>query len=43
MADQARAWHDDTKGFSTVFWGVIATDQALHLSILAISFYWLAR
>jgi hypothetical protein len=25
-----------------VFWGVIATDQALHLSILAISFYWLA-
>ena len=32
-----------SKGFSTVFWGVIATDQALHLSILAISFYWLAR
>jgi hypothetical protein len=26
-----------SKGFSTVFWGVIATDQALHLSILAIS------
>lgn len=31
-----------SKGFSTVFWGVIATDQALQLSILAISFYWLA-
>ena len=31
-----------SKGFATVFWGVIATDQALHLSILAISFYWLA-
>jgi hypothetical protein len=31
-----------SKGFSTVVWGVIATDQALHLSILAISFYWLA-
>jgi hypothetical protein len=31
-----------SKDFSTVFWGVIATDQALHLSILAISFYWLA-
>ena len=30
-----------SKGFSTVFWGVIATNQALHLSILAISFYWL--
>lgn len=31
-----------SKTFSTVLWGVIATDQALHLSILAISFYWLA-
>ena len=31
-----------SKGFSTVLGGVIATDQALHLSILAISFYWLA-
>jgi Protein of unknown function (DUF3307) len=31
-----------SKDFSTVFWGVIATDQALHLSILAIAFYWLA-
>ena len=31
-----------SKDFSTVFWGVIATDQALHLSILAISVYWLA-
>jgi Protein of unknown function (DUF3307) len=31
-----------SKDFSTVFWGVIATDQSLHLSILAISFYWLA-
>jgi hypothetical protein len=32
-----------SKNFATVFWGVIATDQALHLSILAISFYWLSR
>jgi len=32
-----------SKGFSTTFWGVIAADQALHLSILAISFYWLLR
>jgi hypothetical protein len=32
-----------SKDFATVFWGVIATDQALHLSILAISFYWLSR
>jgi hypothetical protein len=32
-----------SKDFATVFWGVIATDQALHLSILAISVYWLAR
>jgi hypothetical protein len=31
-----------SKGFSTVSWGVIAADQALHLSILAISVYWLA-
>ena len=31
-----------SKSFSTVFWGVIATDQSIHLSILAISFYWLA-
>ena len=31
-----------SKNFATVPWGVIATDQALHLSILAISFYWLA-
>ena len=31
------------KDFATVFRGVIATDQALHLSILAISVYWLAR
>jgi hypothetical protein len=31
-----------SKNFSTVFWGVIATDQSLHLSILAISFYWLS-
>jgi hypothetical protein len=30
-----------SKRFSTVFWGVIAIDQALHLSILAISVYWL--
>lgn len=30
-----------SEGFSTVFWGVIATDQALHLSILAITVYWL--
>src|SRR5512138_1078442 len=30
-----------SKGFSTVLWGVIATDQALHLIILAISIYWL--
>jgi hypothetical protein len=29
-------------GHSAVSWGVIATDQALHLSILAISVYWLA-
>ncbi len=27
-----------SRNFATVFWGVIATDQALHLSILAISF-----
>jgi len=32
-----------SKNFATMFWGVIATDQALHLSILAISFYWLSR
>jgi hypothetical protein len=32
-----------SKNFSTLFWGVIATDQALHLSILAISSYWLSR
>jgi lincosamide nucleotidyltransferase A/C/D/E len=32
-----------SKDFATVFWGVIATDQALHLSILAISVFWLAR
>jgi hypothetical protein len=32
-----------SKDFATVFWGVIAADQALHLSILAISVYWLAR
>ncbi len=32
-----------SKNFATVFWGVIATDQVLHLSILAISFYWLSR
>jgi hypothetical protein len=32
-----------SKDFATVFWGVIATDQALHLSILALSVYWLAR
>jgi Protein of unknown function (DUF3307) len=32
-----------SRGFATTFWGVIATDQALHLSILAIAFYWLAR
>jgi hypothetical protein len=31
-----------SKDFSTMFWGVIATDQALHISILAISVYWLA-
>jgi hypothetical protein len=31
-----------SRGFSTVLWGMIATDQALHLSILAISFGWLA-
>lgn len=31
-----------SRGFSSTFWGVIATDQALHLSILAISVYWLA-
>lgn len=31
-----------SKGFSTMSWSVIATDQALHLSILAIAFYWLA-
>jgi len=30
-----------SKGFSTAFWGVIATDQSLHISFLAISFYWL--
>lgn len=30
-----------SKGFSTVSWGVIVADQALHLSILAISMYWL--
>ena len=29
--------------FATVFWGVVATEQAVHLSILAISFYWLSR
>jgi hypothetical protein len=29
------------KSFSTTFWGVIATDQAMHLSILAISACWL--
>ena len=29
-----------SKNFSTAFWGVIATDQSIHLSILAISFYW---
>jgi hypothetical protein len=28
-----------SKTFSTVVWGVIAADQALHLSILAISAY----
>ena len=32
-----------SEDFAKVFWGVIATDQALHLSILAISFYWLSR
>jgi hypothetical protein len=32
-----------SKNFATMFWGVLATDQALHLSILAISFYWLSR
>jgi hypothetical protein len=32
-----------SKNFSTVMWGVIATDQALHLSILAVSVYWLSR
>ena len=32
-----------SKDFATTFWGVIATDQALHLSILAISVFWLAR
>ena len=31
-----------SKHFSTAFWGVIATDQSIHLSILAISFYWLS-
>jgi hypothetical protein len=30
-----------SRAFSTMFWGVIATDQALHISILAVSFYWL--
>jgi hypothetical protein len=30
-------------GWPGLSWGVIATDQALHLSILAVSFYWLAR
>lgn len=29
--------------FATTFWGMIATDQALHLSILAVSFYWLSH
>ena len=32
-----------SKEFATMFWGVIATDQAVHLSILAISLYWLTR
>ena len=32
-----------SQGFSTVAWGVIATDQALHLSILAILTFLLTR
>lgn len=32
-----------SKWFATQFWGVIATDQAIHISILAISYYLLAR
>jgi hypothetical protein len=32
-----------SQNFATTLWGVIATDQALHLSILAISFFWLSR
>jgi len=30
-------------GFSQMFWGVIATDQALHISILAIATYLLLQ
>ena len=32
-----------SKQFASMVWGVIATDQAVHISILAISLYWLAR
>lgn len=32
-----------SKWFSTQFWGVIASDQAIHLSILATSYFLLAR
>lgn len=32
-----------SKWFSTQFWGVITTDQAIHISILGISYYLLSR
>jgi hypothetical protein len=38
VADQAHPRDDRQRGFSTVFWSVIATDQALHLTILANGF-----
>lgn len=30
-------------GFSTLLWGVISTDQAIHISILAMAYYMLGR
>jgi hypothetical protein len=42
MAYQTRPWDDGSKGFSTLFWEVIAANQVLHISIMAIGFYWWA-